>query len=137
MGPLSHKTCGWEMRLAKAVQTAHQTPFKWSVHDCPTFAFGLRAALTGLDATQAWVGRYDSLRSGLRLMRTLGWASYQAMGSALLGDPLASVFAAQRGDIVLGPRGGFGVVLGQEVVGMTQAGLMTMPLAACPLGWRV
>ena len=137
MGRLSQKTCGWESRLDEAVQRAHQTPFEWSVHDCPSFAFGTRAALTGLDARPAWTGQYTSLRGGLRLMRALGWPSYHAMGCALLGEPLATVLLAQRGDIVLGSKGGFGVVLGQMVMGLAPSGPVTSPLHLCAVGWRV
>ena len=137
MGPISQKTDGWEKRLSEAVEAGMERRFEWSVHDCATWAFGVRAALTGLDATLAWAGQYRSLAGGLRLMKRLGWADYQAMGSALLGDALQMVLLAQRGDIALGPEGGFGIVMGHGVYGLVPEGVTTVALADCQLAWRV
>lgn len=137
MEPVSLKTEGWEARLMAAVQSGFDRPFEWSVHDCATFAFGVRAALTGQDATPAWVGHYTSLTGGLRLMHQFGWANYAAMGSCLLGVPLPGVLLAQRGDIALGADGGFAVVTGQSVLGMAPHGMAAAPLADCRLVWRV
>lgn len=128
----------WEDRLAEAVQMAFERPFEWSQHDCPTFAFGTRAALTGQDATPAWRGTYTSLRGGLRVMRRLGWADYRAMGDAILGPSRPTVLFGQRGDIALGPLGlGFAVVLGADVLGLSPNGPVRAPLAGCSMVWRV
>lgn len=137
MGPVSHKTEGWETRLQAALQEGIERPFEWSVHDCATWAFSVRAVLTGLDATTAWAGQYDSLKAGLRLMKALGWADYPAMGTALLGEPLPVVLQAQRGDIALGPDGGFGVVCGRTVFGLAPEGVTAAALAECRMAWRV
>ncbi len=128
----------WPHRLALAIAAARSTPFAWSLHDCPTFAFGTRRALTGENAAALWRGRYRSYRGGLRQMRRLGWSSLAAMGDALLGQPLATPLLAQRGDIVLSADGhGFGICLGATAVGMAPAGLITLPLATCTRAWRV
>ena len=128
----------WPHRLAAAIDAARATPFAWSQHDCPTFAFDCRRDLTGEDAAALWRGRYRTYLGGLQLMRRLGWASLAAMGDALLGAPLASPLLAQRGDIVLSADGrGFGVCTGAHAVGMAPAGLITLPLATCTRAWRV
>jgi len=137
MGPVSHKTEGWETRLQAALKQDIERPFEWSVYDCATWAFSVRAALTGLDATPAWKGKYTSLAGGLRLMKRLGWADYQAMGTALLGAALDDVRLAQRGDIALGPDGGFGVVVGRCVFGLAPDGITASVLADCRMAWRV
>lgn len=138
MSPAATRLDGWEQRLDEAVQMAFQRPFEWSVHDCPTWAFGVRASLTGIDDTPLWRGQYQSLLSGLRLMRRLGWADYAAMGMALLGPARAFPLTGQRGDIALGSlRTGFGVVLGAQVIGLSPNGPVRIPLEGCAMVWRV
>ena len=130
---------GWELRLATAIEAARDRPFVWGTHDCPTFAFETRTALTGgADVAALWRGRYRTALGGHRVMRRLGWPSLEAMGRALLGKPLPSIHLAQRGDIVLAKSGlGFGVCLGAQAAGMAPAGLALVPIAACALAWRV
>ncbi len=62
----------WPHRLAAAITAARATPFAWSLHDCPTFAFDTRRALTGEAAATLRRGQYRSYRDGLWLMRRLG-----------------------------------------------------------------
>lgn len=128
----------WETLLIDALQKRLQSPFEWSVNDCATFAFDVRRAITGEDAAAAWRGRYSDLTAGLRLMRRLGWADYEAMATALLGTALPGVLHAQRGDIVLGPDlSGFAVVTGRTVVGMSPDGPTSLALRDCARAWRV
>jgi hypothetical protein len=130
---------GWEIRLAAAVEAARNRPFVWGKHDCPTFAFETRTALTGgADVAALWRGRYRTALGGHRVMRRLGWPSLEAMGSAMLGPPLLTVHLAQRGDLVLANSGlGFGVCLGAQAAGMAPAGLVMVPLSFCALAWRL
>lgn len=129
----------WERLLAAAIDTARLRAFVWSVHDCPTFAFETRMILTGgEDVATLWRGRYTTALGGERVMRRLGWASLEDMGRALLGEPRPAVLLAQRGDIVLADTGlGFGVCTGATAVGMTQEGLVSVPLTSCRLAWAV
>lgn len=130
---------GWERRLAEAIEAARDRPFAWGRHDCTTFAFDLRRALTGGgDIAALWRGRYTTARGAVRVMRRLGWASLEAAGRDLLGAPLASVPLARRGDLVLADTGfGFGVCLGARAAGIAPAGLTLVPITACALAWRV
>ena len=129
----------WEQRLAEAVDAARTKPFAWGTHDCPTFAFETRAALTGgEDVAALWRGRYSTALGGERVMRRLGWTSLEEMGRTLLGDPRSAVLLAQRGDIVLADTGlGFGICVGATAVGMAPAGLVTLPLTSCRMAWAV
>ncbi|CAN1576842.1 hypothetical protein MCELHM10_04027 [Paracoccaceae bacterium] len=138
-GPLSTRRPGWERRLAEAIEDARDRPFRWGRHDCATFAFDLRRHLTGsYDVAALWRGRYTTAPGAVRVMRRLGWSSLEAAGRELLGEPLASVHLAQRGDLVLAGTGlGFGVCLGARVAGIAPEGLVLVPLAACVLAWRI
>lgn len=139
MGPVGVqvRVDGWEQLLSERVETARSTPFKWGIHDCACWAFDVRAALTGgADEAARWRGRYSSAAGSVKTMRKLGWASMEAMGRALLGEPLPTVLLAQRGDIVL-MNTGFGIVVGAQAVGMAEGGLAAAPLTLCQMGWRV
>lgn len=129
----------WERRLAEAIEVARSKPFAWGTHDCPTFAFETRTALTDGDDTAAlWRGRYSTELGGKRVMRRFGWTSLEEMGGALLGAPRATVLLARRGDIVLADTGlGFGICTGASALGMAPEGLVTVPLTTCWLAWAV
>jgi hypothetical protein len=129
----------WERLLTEVIDTARTKPFVWGVHDCPTFAFEVRMILTGgEDVAALWRGRYTTAIGGERVMRRLGWSSLEKMGCALLGEPRHAVLLAQRGDVVLADSGlGFGVCNGASAVGMAPAGLVTVPLTSCRLGWPI
>lgn len=130
---------GWERRLAEAIAAARERPFRWGRHDCATFAFDLRRAIAGgHDVAALWRGRYTTARGAVRVMRRLGWSSLEAAGRDLLGEHLASVHLAQRGDLVLANTGlGFGVCLGARAAGIAPSGLVLVPITACALAWRV
>lgn len=130
---------GWERHLAEAIEAARDRPFHWGRHDCATFAFDLRRALAcGPDVAALWRGRYSTARGAVRVMHRLGWSSLEAAGCDLLGEPLATVHLAQRGDLVLADTGlGFGICLGARAAGMAPEGLILVPLSSCRLAWRV
>ena len=134
----------WQSRLALAVEAARAVPFKWGEHDCATWAFDLRRDLTdGADAAATWRGRYRTAPGAQRVMRRLGWTSFEAMGRDLLGTPLPSVLLAQRGDLVLAAADpatadpAFGVCLGAKAAFIGPQGLGFVSLSTCILAWRV
>ena len=128
----------WEQVLAAAITRAQAQPFVWGQHDCATWAFDLHRDLTnGPDHAALWRGRYRTQVGCGRVLRRLGWASLEEGGRALLGDPLADVQLAQRGDLVLGgaPEA-FGVVIGARAAFVAPEGLVRLSLASCRLAWR-
>lgn len=129
----------WECILADGLEAAQSQPFSWGTHDCATWAFDLRWGLTrGEDVAAAWRGRYTTALGALRVMRRLGWPDLEAMGRDLLGAPLTTPLLAQRGDLVLGGEDpAFGVCAGAKAVFLAPGGLVSLPLVACPLAWRV
>jgi hypothetical protein len=91
----------WERRLVEAVDIARAKPFAWGDHDCASFAFETRRMLTeGEDVAALWRGRYTTALGAQRVMRRLGWASIEAMGRSLLGEPRETPLLAQRGDMI-------------------------------------
>jgi hypothetical protein len=128
----------WEQVLATAIIRAQAQPFAWGAHDCATWAFDLHRDLTdGPDHAALWRGRYRTRIGCGRVLRRLGWTSLEEGGRALLGAPLAAVWCAQRGDLVLGgtPEA-FGVVIGARAAFVAPEGLVRLPLSDCRLAWR-
>lgn len=123
---------GWEIALAAAVEAAKDRPFAWGQHDCATWAFEVRAAITGI-ARPAW--SYTTEAGGRRWMKRQGWNSFSEAATAILGDPVTPLLA-QRGDIVL-MAGAFGVCLGGQSAFVAPVGLSFRPLRHCIMAWRV
>lgn len=134
----------WEARLAAALEAARDQPFAWGTHDCCIWASGVRDELTGCDDTALFRGRYTTEIGALRRLRKLGWQSIEEAATALMGQPRANIFMAQRGDIALidDPAGGaleaLGVVMGKVALFLRRdRGLEPIVLRACRLVWAV
>lgn len=130
------KIDGWAVLLAAHIEEARGRPFEWGVHDCATWAFDVRAALTGEDAADAWRGQYKTAKGSVRVMRRLGWDSIADMAADLLGEPLPNVKLAQRGDIVLFEEA-LGICGGAAVFFVGPDGLQSVPLRDCEVAWRI
>jgi hypothetical protein len=128
----------WEQHLAAAIIAARDKPFIWGQHDCAIWAFDLRRALTdGPDHASLWRGKYKTALGAERVMRRLGWSSYEAGARALLGEPRAYPLLAQRGDLVLGAAPeAFGICLGAKVAFAGPKGLTFAPIATLRLAWE-
>jgi hypothetical protein len=128
----------WDQLLAAEIVRARDMAFAWGVHDCVTWACQVRRALTGEDAALPWRGRYSTEAGARRVMRRLGWLSIEDGVRAVLGEPLAFVSLAQRGDVVLaGEDVALGVVAGRDALFVAPSGLTQRPLRSCRLAWRV
>lgn len=138
MGPRVRQA-DWPRLLAEALRAAETRPFAWGSHDCATWAFDLARDLTGgEDVAALWRGRYRTGAGAARVMRRLGWRNLEAMGRDLLGAPLSTPRLAQRGDLVLGGTPpAFGVAAGARAVFVGPQGLVSLPIDACPLAWRI
>lgn len=130
---------GWELRLSAVIEAARARPFAWGRHDCALWAAEIVEALTGCQVMTDWRGRYGNGRGARRYLRALGFADIEAAVSARLGAPLASVWLAMRGDIVLAPDGhGLGVCAGREALFLAPSGGLTaLPLGLCQMAWSL
>ena len=129
----------WERHLVSALASARTTPFVWGRHDCATWVFELRTALTGGPDTAArWRGRYSTGYGAALTLRRLGWSSLEEMGWDLLREPRSTPNLAQRGDILLGGEPeAFGICAGRSGVFLTPDGVTDQPLSDCHLAWRI
>jgi hypothetical protein len=125
----------WPAVLAAEIDRARLLTFQWGQHDCATWAFDVRRAMTGIDAAAAWRGRYSTASGSVRVMRRLGWPDLPAMGCALLGEPILPLLA-QRGDVAM-CGGAFGVVTGSHGFFLAESGLTERPMMDATMAWRV
>lgn len=125
----------WPAVLAAEIERARSLPFVWGQHDCATWAFDVRRAMTGIDAAAAWRGLYSTAAGSVRAMRRLGWPTLPAMGCALLGDPIQPL-TARRGDMAI-CAGSFGIVVGAHAVFLAMHGLTERPMTDATMAWRV
>lgn len=107
----------WETRLALYITRVAREGFAWGRHDCAVFAAGGVEAVTGTDPAAAWRERYDSLATGLRLIRAAGYADHVAAADAMY--PAISPAMILPGDlaVVAGEDGAraLGIAQGQLI----------------------
>lgn len=130
----------WDVRLAACIEAARGQPFEWGRHDCLTWAFDVRAAITGQPSlADLWRGRYRTERGALRLIRRFGHADLIAGLRAELGEPLVSPLMARRGDITItrDPFPVVAIVVGAVATAPGPDGPSTFPLRTAALAWRV
>jgi hypothetical protein len=120
------------------VADARDRPFQWGTHDCATWAFDVRLAMTGLDAAAAWRGKYRTEKGAARMLRRLRCKTVADLATSILGEALPTVLFAQRGDIALGGvEQALGICVGSEVLFLQPSGLVALPLRECVKAWRV
>jgi len=130
-----HRAEGWEERLAALIADAQTRTFVWGQHDCATFAFEVRATLTGDDSPCPWAGRYTTAAGSERWLKRSGLGSMEEAVTHRLGPPEPPLMA-QRGDIVL-HDGALGVCIGRDALFLTPDGMTPRPMADIKTAWRV
>ena len=136
---------GWDVRLAELLHARAQTPMRYGSNDCCLLAADAIAAMTGTDIAEEFRGYRTEVGAARRIRRVTGAVGveaalrYCAAKHELPG--LASVYLAQRGDLLL-LDGGAGLIAG--IVGTHGAcvttgehGLRRLPLASAVRAWRV
>lgn len=131
----------WEARLAVYLDRVAEEPFKWGTHDCALFAADCVRAQTGVDPAEAYRGTYNSGRGAAEALQEHGEGTLLKTVKSWFGEPLESVFFAQRGDIVMRDAKTTGVCVGTYswFVGEEGGanGLVILPTAACRYAFRV
>jgi len=125
----------WRPRLVAYLEDVRARPFAYGTHDCALFVAGAVHAMTGFDAGAGFLGRYDSLKGGLKL---IAGADHVQLVRDLL-DEVPPAFA-QVGDIaVIGEVGipALGLFDGETILVLREEGLGRMPRDAASTAFRV
>ncbi|MDG3040432.1 DUF6950 family protein [Roseicyclus marinus] len=134
------RVADWDLRLVAAIEDARSRPFAWGRHDCLTWAFDVRSAITGQPSlAEMWRGRYRTEGGALRLIKKLGHVDLQTGLKSELGAPLLSPKLAQRGDIAI-THDKFpvvAIVVGAVATAPGPDGAQTFPLREAAMAWRI
>jgi len=129
----------WPQRLALYLQGREKSPFAWGANDCCTFAADAVIAMTGKDAMRALRGRYTSERGAARLIKQAG--GLEPLVSRYLGEPLARIAMAGRGDVVLMPNPERGpclaICVGTDAAAAGVEGTILFPMSVALAAWKV
>lgn len=135
---IPRRRADWKSRLAEYLAAGPRRAWGYGANDCALFTAGAVAAMTGTDPAAAWRGRYGDLRAGIALIRAEGYRDHLAFVAAHF-EEIAPAFA-QVGDIAVidgadGPA--LGIVQGEAIYALSEAGPRLVPLLAAPRAFRV
>jgi hypothetical protein len=110
----------WKQRLIAHLAEVAITPYEVGRNDCALFAARAVAAMTDVDLAAPFLGRYHTIRGGIRILRKAGYADHIDLAAAHF-EEIAPAFA-QAGDLAVmpGPDGdALGVVQGEYVYALS------------------
>lgn len=130
---------GWEEILAAEIEAARGRPFSWADHNCGRWACDVLQAMTGHDLFAPF-RRARTKRALYAAFRRVAGGGVEAAALRQFGAPLPTPLLARRGDPVLvdtdeGPA--VGLCAGASCVFVSERGLVTLPLSAARLAWRI
>jgi hypothetical protein len=131
---------GWEDRLFVVIEEHARQPFQWGVSDCCTFPMDVCRALIGIVPEKYVPGSYDDMQSAVRELKAHGYRHLgEAFADAFVEIPPAF---AGRGDLGQADYpgailGGGVVVIGEEVLGKGELGLVRVPRNAMSRAFRI
>lgn len=122
------------------LKAAQARAFSWETWNCALFAAAHIDHITGSSLYDQYSGAVADAAGAQELIGE--WGSLEAIVREFLGDPLAGVKKAQRGDIVMfesdsGPGLGIVDLTGTHFAGLDQAGLKRQKLGTATAAWRV
>jgi len=135
----THRLEGWEQRLDAVIEAARHRPYVLGEHDCFRVACQVIEALTGVDRWPQFSG-YRTRREALARLAAHG-SNFEAAGDWFFGSERVEAREARRGDIValasLNGEKHLAVCMGAQSACLTDAGLASVPTAACICAWRI
>lgn len=128
----------WPERLNDFLSASHE--FSWTDCNCALFAADGVESQTGKDFAKAYRGPKTKRGMISRLAKVCGGGVEDA-ATKELGEPLANILLAKRGDVVsfdYGDGPSLGLCNGAQGVFITEnQGKIRVPLKACRMGWSV
>jgi hypothetical protein len=124
----------WEDALVNYIATKRHEPFEYGVNDCCLFAAGAVIEVTGEDPMSEFRGKYDSLKTSLKVIKEIGAGTLEATLDGKF--PEVAISHAQRGDLAFFD-GSVGVVMGGFAYFASDDGLEQIPRDMWDKCWSV
>lgn len=138
------RTAGWEVRLADALARWRMASFAWGESDCLLFCGEVVEALTEIDMTSAYRGKYDNARGAAKLLGGKpGRLITGFLDERFERQPVAM---ARRGDVVFVTDGedrlfgGAAAVVdlnGRAILALSEEGMKALPMERAAAAWAV
>lgn len=130
----------WPKRLMAVVARARTQPFVWGENDCALFTADAIQAMTGVDYAAAVRGKYTTEYGATKTLLAQGYSSLDDYVTDRFGEPLPSVLAAARGDIVQVKTDGglsLAICLGTHAAVVGGGGVIFLDASYWRKAWRV
>lgn len=124
----------WEMRLSEYVLSKKNQPFKYGVNDCCLFAAGAVEVITGGNPIPEFIGAYDSLKTSIKALKTLGAGTLEKTMDAKFTE--IQIGYAQTGDLAF-HDGSIGVIIDADALFVSDDGLVRISRDKWTKAWSV
>jgi hypothetical protein len=111
----------WEMQLSEYVLSKKNQPFEYGVNDCCLFAAGAVEAMTGENPIPEFIGAYDSLKTSIKALKTIGAGTLEKTMDAKFTE--IQIGYAQTGDLAF-HDGSIGVIIDSDALFVSDDGLV-------------
>lgn len=124
----------WEMRLSDYVISKKREPFEYGVNDCCLFASGAVEAVTGENPIPEFIGAYDSLKTSIKALKTIGAGTLEKTMDAKFSE--IPIGYAQTGDLAF-HDGSIGVIIDADALFVSDGGLVRISRDKWSKTWSV
>lgn len=124
----------WEMQLSEYVLSKKNQPFEYGVNDCCLFAAGAVEVITGENPIPEFIGAYDSLKTSIKALKTLGSGTLEKTMDAKFTE--IQIGYAQTGDLAF-HDGSIGVIIDADALFVSDDGLVRISRDNWTKAWSV
>lgn len=124
----------WEDALVNYILIKRHEPFEYGVNDCCIFISGAVLEMTGEDPMAEFRGKYDSLKTSIKVIKEIGAGTLEATLDGKF--PEVAISYAHRGDLAFFD-GSVGVVMGDFAYFASDDGLEQVPRDLWDKCWSV
>ncbi len=132
----------WPSALERVIHKARRRSFRRGTHDCALFVAGCIWAMTGVDFSEPFRGKYRTPEGAEALLKAQGAKTLGDFVTLKLGAPVA-VLQAGRGDVVefMTPSDGLSLGIidnsGMRIATVAEKGLIFIDKKSATRAWRV
>jgi hypothetical protein len=122
------------MQLSEYVLSKKNQRFEYGVNDCCLFAAGAVEVITGENSIPEFIGAYDSLKTSIKALKTLGSGTLEKTMDAKFTE--IQIGYAQTGDLAF-HDGSIGVIIDADALFVSDDGLVRISRDKWTKAWSV